>query len=327
MQPRVRVGDRWVPDAVEVEWSTARLHGPTQATFTAAAHPATRIGAPVVVYAGRPVWEGTVTEVGPTIAAVGAYDRARSYLSLDNTGAPTTDPALAASGAVGRGLGWTLAPGSAFDGGPLDVPEGTMLLPLLDAWAERTGKAWRVLPGGIVLTAPDPTTPAYQVNGLTGSLTPVDDNFVTHVVAEYLHGTGDIRTVTAGSNVLAERFTRRETRLDLVGQGILTSEAAQAEADAEWALNGPRFGWAEPILLHPGDLTTLGGHPAALVQPSPGDMLRIGGTWDDSGHALTGHLDVLIDTITHRPDGTTLLTPAGYAPRTLTAALIAAATR
>lgn len=329
MTPAIRLaGDTWAHafgPVSEVEWSETWERGCEQASWTTrpgGRHPHQRVGVRAEVHRGAgPTWVGRIAEVGRDgkIVATGLWRQGETVKAVDSAGKPTFHPDVAVDAASAAKSVWWRRVGSlgaAYT--PEDATKPMSLTALLDACMGDTGDVWRVDGRGYIYREARPTAPRWHVAPGLWSLTPADDGFVTAVRVTYLAAIGDIRTETAFYPRDVDTFGWREGEtIDLIGEGVITAEAAKAKAKAALDALGPRIAFTESLTLRPGELTTIGGTPGGLSSLRPGHVARVAGAWDASRPgAPKAYTDAVIGRAQHSGDAVTI-SAQGQPARTL----------
>lgn len=257
-------------------------------------------------------------------SANGSWSEAAGVYALDSGGDATIQPDEAIDQAIARGaVSWSKPvslSSSDWAGGTTDEP--MRLTDLLDGWAEGAGLRWYVDANGVVGAAADPTTPKWVVPSVFAGrgLTLADDDYYSHLIIKYFTTGPAFKTVTVGDSAAAAEFGYREAIVDLTPLGVLADLDAAGQASSRLALSGARLGFAENLTLGRGQITTLGGTPCDLVDPTAGDMVRLMGVQDRTrvGGSVS-YLDLVIGRSQYAEGSpTVLLTPVGKARRDLT---------
>lgn len=292
-------------------------------------HPALRGNAPVAVWdGGLCIWIGTLVEPGSDgeYTARGLWRQAEGVYPMNVAGDLTTniDDALV-GGIVRLELDWALRGSiSAADWGT-EATGNMTLAQLLDGYAAENALRWWIAPDrGINMTA-DPGGPQWIVpHAVAGrGLTPAEDEFFTHLVGRYLDTGGLYKTETVGSAEASDVFGRRSALVDLTDAGNITSTRASEILTGMLLKSGARMGWGEGLELTHGQITTLGGTPAALNQIQSLQMVRLAGTVDTSRpHLFRTFTDIVLRSVRYTDGSQTIsATPFGYAPRNMADAL------
>lgn len=289
-----------------------------------------------------PVWSGQVSEFDRdegVLHAVGLSRQAstgggRGYLALDGSGDTTSNPHVALTQAVIRGLPWTYS--GELPATPYSAAAATealnYLTQLLDAVATEQGKRWGVDPDGAFYLRADDTTPTWTLTPGVGVMGSADDDFVTHLYGRRvtaMTGTPPApsgwETETVGDDAAAAEFSRAEAKVDLTGLGLITEVRAQAILAGQLANAGARMGYTNALEATPLQLTTPGGTPAFLPMVQPGQVVRCFGVLDNGGGTTFGStLDFVIDEVRLRAgENSIYIAPVGLASRSLSDVLAA----
>lgn len=291
MAATVRIGNVWAHSLGrfgECEWSETWAKGCEQASWTmrATTHPAVRVGARVEVHDGSgSEWAGRLVENGRdgNMVATGLWHQGEKVAATTAGGAATFNPDIAVDAAIAAGqVSWRRVGslGAALPTPDTDPDKPMMLTALLDACMGETGDEWRVDGRGNLTRESRPTVARWHVAPGLGALTPADDDFITAVRVYYLAGVGDLRTATAFEQRSVDLYGWREgSTYDIVGEGVMLPEDAEAMAADILDALGPRMAFTESLELAPGELTTIGGS-AAGQSLRAGDVIRIAGVWD-----------------------------------------------
>lgn len=288
-------------------------------------HPLVRGRARVDVYdGGLPIWAGTLDEPGSDgmHTAKGLWHQAETIPALDAALAFSTVPNTAIDAAISRGeVSWTRPSSLSTAAWAPNATELT-LAALLDGYAAENALRWWVDGTAAVRMAAEPTVPMWHVpHAVAGrGLTPAEDEFATHLVGRFLNAaTNTYLSATVGSASAASHFGRRTVQVDLSPMGGIDSTRATSVLNGMFLRAGARMGWAEPLELAYGQITTPGGSLAPLNQIQSMQMVRLAGTVDTSrANMLKGYQDVVLATSRYTDgSGVIRLSPLGYAPRNL----------
>lgn len=287
-------------------------------------HPALRGNAPVDIYdGGFNIGRGRLIEpdAGGGYAVRGLWRQAEDTWSLNSFGDMTSWPQESVSEGIARGeLTWA--------GGATNFPlaawgnpsEPMTVAAVLNGYTAEQSTRWALNGNGVVSHQADATTPHWMVpHSVAGrGLTPADDEFFSHLIGRYRDSTGLYRSVTVGSANAATVFGRRTKLVDLsdLGNQANTTKAT-AVLQGMLLKSGARMGFAEGLELAHGQITTLGGTPAALSQITSLQTVRLAGVVDTSRpYLMRGSTDIVLKTVRYTEGSRTItLTPFGYAPR------------
>ncbi|WP_210651350.1 hypothetical protein [Nocardioides sp. SYSU D00065] len=298
-------------------------------------HPRLTAGAVVdLKLGGVTVWRGELLEPGRdgAMQCVGAWERAKGAVTLAANGSTTSEPRDAVSQAVARGvLRWATPIPQIYAGTAaqqMDAPyPAQTVAALLDYVTQKNGTRWTVDSyTGLLVVAPDPTTPEWRVPHLVAGagLTPADDSTVTHLIGEYITGPGQ-RAVTppvvSPDYIAGTPPVEKHVGDELIGKGFLTEAQAVAYLQGMFGQAVGKVGWADGLALRRGDVLTMRGTVAdpAMVVAGPDCMLRLDGVWDDrAAGGPAAATDIVAATTEYDEDTDSVqVTPVGKQARTV----------
>jgi len=288
-----------------------------------------------VPLAGGVVWAGKMNQpqrgAPMAISAVGVAALAKSFAAVNGAGytsALALDTVVDA--AIARGLPWTRpAPlGTPTTGTGVQASGSIMLDEALKAGCSALGKAWKLTQAGgawAVSTETPPTLPSLMFLATQPMFATALDGFVTGEAVLYVADvSGNTGVAMVTDSAAAQHWSASEKILDITGQGLVGSAAAQGTADL--AANTPRLRVTDPIAVQPGQLLTMNGTAVDLATVAAGAVVRMQAVvlGRESMTSQAGPLDVLIGETSYAADVDTLtLTPVGEARSDVLAALYA----
>lgn len=294
----VRVGGVWLRSlghVAAVKWSSRWGTGPcgpdlascTVAVDSANSSALLRVGSPFEVWEeGVLVFGGVISEMGRdfprTIAARGWARRAEDFDAVGSGGVgPTSNPDLAVSSAMARGLQWVARSG--FTDAPLGGgdPVPVRLDALLNEWSVTAAQRWGVDARGVAFAVPEPTTVDYFLDASDLDIGVADDGLFTRVRARYVSGVdgtsgeaNDWSSVVVDDDAGIEMFGAIEYLMDLTSLGLLDGSTAGDYAVAQLnLLTKPQ--WLSRVVTTAGRLLTPGGLPADLPSVRAGQVVRL----------------------------------------------------
>lgn len=280
---------------------------------------------------------GRLLEIGRgyprEIVGRGVSRQAVDFDAVDATGEPTTNPQVAVTQAIARGLPWTNA--TAFPNASLGTdatPTVKRLDQMLNDYAITAGRRWGTDDSGAAFWSADPTTPTWFLDARDLDIGVADDGLFTRVRARYVSAvTGT--TPTGWATAVADDAPGQalygviEYPMDLTGLGLLTSATALAYAQQQLALlTVPQ--WLSRVAATRDVLLDGNGEAAHLQSVRAGQMLRLFNVPNNLGGLRNElNLNVILGEVewsTDEPDVVTLA-PVNLAVRNLVDALTAAA--
>lgn len=303
----------WPGDCLEASWTMTARYGAHHAAFHRDALVVLRRGTDRQ-WAGllqEPEWNGREAKV----TARGMYRVGENYSAFDGAFAASTNPSVAIAAQIGRGLPWRLTgtvPNETLHEEQNDVPS---VAGLCDQHADQNGVRWGVDAQQRVYFAGAPTAVDYHIHVGAGELSPVDDDFASHVVLNYTNGSGGTSRVvfpTAGTgpNNYERRYGHNDWRKDISDLGPMGDAEALELATNVYTRSLETPGWNAGIELIPGELLTAGGTVADFNAVRANKLVRIHGVANEITHRR--YIDVVIGRVTRKPaDKTLTIDPVG----------------